>query len=49
MNNKEQSEINIVRELIKNLELKGIVLSIDAIHCQKKRLEKLLDQAMIIL
>lgn len=36
MNNKEQSEINTVRELIKQLKLKEIVLSMDALHCQKK-------------
>lgn len=41
MNNKEQSEINTVRKLIEQLELKGIVLSMDALHCQKKRLAKL--------
>lgn len=41
MNNKDQSEIISVRELIAALELKNIVLSMDAIHCQKKRLSKL--------
>ena len=41
MNNKDQSEIISVRELIAALELKNIVLSMDAIHCQKKHLSKL--------
>ncbi len=49
MNNKEQSEINTVRELIKQLKLKGIVLSMDALHCQKKRLIKLQVQGMDML
>lgn len=46
MNNKEQSEIKTVRELIKQLNLKGIVLSMDALHCQKKRLLKSQRQGM---
>lgn len=37
MNNKTQSEINVVRQLIGGLALKGIILSMDAIHCQKNR------------
>ena len=37
MNNKEQSEIEALRELITALDLQGIVISADAIHCQKKR------------
>ena len=41
MNNKNQSEINTVRELLERLDLKGIVLSMDALHCQKKRFVKL--------
>ena len=41
MNNKEESEINIVRNLIDQLELKGVILSMDALHCQKKRSTKL--------
>lgn len=49
MNNKEQSEINTVRQLIESLAIKNIVLSMDAIHCQKKLLNKLLNRAMIIL
>lgn len=46
MHNKEQSEINTVRELIKQLKLKGVVLSMDALHCQKKRLIKLQVRGM---
>jgi hypothetical protein len=41
MNNKEQSEINIVRQLLDQLKLKNVVISMDAIHCQKKHLTKL--------
>lgn len=42
MDNKEQSEINIVRQLIEGLTLKKIVLSMDAIHCQKKTVEEII-------
>jgi hypothetical protein len=48
MNNKEQNEIYVARELIKRLTMKNIVLSMDAAHCQKKRQNKSLHQAMII-
>ena len=37
LNNKEKSEIVGLRELIAALDLQGIVISADAIHCQKKR------------
>jgi len=39
MNNKEQSEIITVRQLIESLTLNNIILSMDAIHCQKKLLK----------
>jgi len=34
--NKKQSEIHCVQDLIEHLEQKGMVLTLDAIHCQKK-------------
>lgn len=37
INNSKESEIPKVRELISQLELKGVVFTIDALHCQKKR------------
>ena len=36
MENKKESEINVVQDLIKLLDLKGIVFTFDALHCQKK-------------
>ena len=38
MENKKESEINVVRNLIELLDLKGIVFTFDALHCQKKLL-----------
>lgn len=34
--NKKQSEIHCAQDLIAQLEQKGMVLTLDAIHCQKK-------------
>jgi hypothetical protein len=34
--NKRQSEIHCVQELLSQLEQKGMVLTLDALHCQKK-------------
>jgi len=36
MENKHESEINVVRELIDLLDLTGVVFTFDALHCQKK-------------
>lgn len=36
MENKHHSEIAVVRSLLESLHLKGYVLSLDALHCQKK-------------
>ena len=36
MNNKDTSEIAILRELIEGLDISGVVLTADAVHCQKK-------------
>lgn len=48
MENKESSEISIVRDLIELLDLKGVVFTFDALHCQKKLYPQSLNQAMII-
>lgn len=40
MNNKQTSEITTVQNLIAALDLKGVVFSFDALHCQKKLLNK---------
>ncbi|HEX8529196.1 MAG TPA: hypothetical protein VF646_04210 [Cytophagales bacterium] len=34
--NGQQGEAHIVRELIAKLDLKGALLTMDALHCQKK-------------
>jgi hypothetical protein len=34
----KESEISVVKELVETLDLKGITFSLDALHCQKKRL-----------
>jgi hypothetical protein len=34
--NKEQSEITIVRQMIENLGIKGAILTMDALHAKKK-------------
>lgn len=36
MENKKQSEIAAVQELLELLDLKGVVFTMDALHCQKK-------------
>ena len=48
MENKKESEINVVRELIELLDLSGVVFTMDALHCQKKHYRKLSPVAMII-
>ena len=35
MENRSQSEITVVRQLVQELELKGVVVSMDALHCKK--------------
>ncbi len=37
MENKQQSEIVAVQDLLKLLDLSGVVFTIDALHCQKNR------------
>jgi hypothetical protein len=36
LDNKQASEITTVQNLITALDIKGVVLSLDALHCQKK-------------
>lgn len=35
--NGQQGEAQVVRELLEKLDLKGAMLTLDALHCQKKR------------
>jgi len=35
--NKKDNEIQTARDLIETLEIKGITMTLDALHCQKKR------------
>ena len=46
MENKHESEINVVRELIELLDLTGVVFTFDALHCQKKLWKRSPLQAM---
>ena len=48
MENKHESEINVVRDLIKLLDLTGVVFTFDALHCQKKLSPRSLNRAMTI-
>jgi hypothetical protein len=41
MENKKQSEIVAVQDLLKLLDLSGVVFTMDALHCQKKPLPRL--------
>lgn len=47
MENQKESEINVVRNLIELLDLKGVVFTFDALHCQKKRWKPSLTPIMI--
>ena len=46
MENKGESEINVVRDLIELLDLTGVVFTFDALHCQKKLSPRSLSQTM---
>ncbi|NEO00294.1 MAG: hypothetical protein F6K50_34000 [Moorea sp. SIO3I7] len=48
MENKQESEITVVRDLIELLDLTGVVFTFDALHCQKKLWQPLSIQGMII-
>jgi hypothetical protein len=39
MENKKDSEINLIQELIKQLKLEHHLFTLDALHCQKKQLK----------
>lgn len=39
--NKKESEIKVVQRLIEALELKDVIFTLDALHCQKKRQKSL--------
>jgi hypothetical protein len=43
INNNKESEIPKVRELIKMLDLKGVIYTMDALHCQKKTVETIIN------
>jgi hypothetical protein len=44
--NGKQGEAQVVRQVIEKLNLKGAMLTMDALHCQKKRYRPSLSQAM---
>lgn len=46
MENKKTSEIKTVQELLETLDLKGLVFTLDALHCQKKHWMKSLPVVM---
>lgn len=46
--NKKKSEIHCVQELITQLEQRGMVLTLDAMHCQKKLLKRSWMEEMIM-
>ncbi len=43
MENKLESEISVVRDLIELLDLTGVVFTFDALHCQKKTLSAIAE------
>ena len=40
MENKKQSEIVAVQDLLELLDFKGVVFTMDALHCQKKPFQR---------
>lgn len=44
MNNKETSEIQYLEDLLDILDSKGVTFSLDALHCQKKTLDKIVEK-----
>ena len=48
MNNKDISEIEVLRKVLQVLDLEGVVITADAIHCQKKRFHSLLAKEAIM-
>jgi len=49
LNNKEKSEMEAVRELIAWLDITGVIITTDAMHCQKKLYLSSLTRAMTML
>lgn len=47
MDNKQTSEIEVVRQLVAALAGQPLVFTLDALHCQKKRLPRLLSSSNI--
>ncbi len=43
MENKKESEIPLVRKLIKMLDLEGITFTMDALHCQKETIKEIIE------
>ncbi|MFZ1846603.1 MAG: hypothetical protein WAU12_06820, partial [Saprospiraceae bacterium] len=48
LENKKSNEGISVRELINNMELKGVSFTLDALHCQKKLSKRSWSQEMIM-
>lgn len=46
LENDKRSEIHVVQEILKVMQIKKAIFTLDALHCQKKRPGKLLRQAM---
>jgi predicted transposase YbfD/YdcC len=44
MNNRDKSEIEVLRELIASLDITGVIITADAIHCQKKTLSLIISK-----
>lgn len=43
METKKSSEISVVQELIKILDLEGVTLTMDSLHCQKKTVKSIIE------
>ena len=40
---KKESEIPVVRQLVKMLELEGVTFTMDALHCQKETVKEIIE------
>jgi hypothetical protein len=47
MENKKKSEMVTIQELLESLDLKGLVFTFDALHCQKKTLETIVESRAV--
>jgi predicted transposase YbfD/YdcC len=45
LENKQDTEINRAREIVKNIPLKNLVFTFDALHCQKQTLKLIRDKS----